>query len=195
EGGLQMADLSVNGKTHQVDVDPNTPLLWVLRDTIGLTGTKYGCGIAQCGACTVHVDGIAMRSCSMPLSAVAGRQITTIEGLAQNGGLHKGQKAWLDHDWPQCGYCQCGRIMAEAARVKAKPKPSDADIDANITNICRCGPFQQVRAAIHAARQGGATAREMLKQAAANEWKVPVSEVSASNGVITHTPSGLTTTY
>src|SRR5262244_2027076 len=151
EGGLHMADLNVNGKTHQVDVDPNTPLLWVLRDTIGLTGTKYGCGIAQCGACTVHVDGIAMRSCSVPLSAVAGRQITTIEGLAQNGALHKVQKAWLDHDVPQCGYCQCGMIMAVAALLKDKPKPSDADIDANITNICRCGTFQQVRAAIHAA--------------------------------------------
>src|SRR5438128_4364459 len=132
-GGLQMADLSVNGKTHQVDVDPNTPLLWVLRDTIGLTGTKYGCGIAQCGACTVHVDGIAMRSCSVPLSAVAGRQITTIEGLAQNGALHKVQKAWLDHDVPQCGYCQCGMIMAVAALLKDKPKPTDADIDANVT--------------------------------------------------------------
>jgi len=138
-----MADLSVNGKTHQVDVDPNTPLLWVLRDTIGLTGTKYGCGIAQCGACTVHVDGIAMRSCSVPLSAVAGRQITTIEGLAQ--------KAWLDHDVPQCGYCQCGMIMAVAALLKDKPKPTDADIDTNITNICRCGTYQQARAAIHAA--------------------------------------------
>jgi isoquinoline 1-oxidoreductase alpha subunit len=151
QGGLQMADLSVNGKTHQVDVDPNTPLLWVLRDTIGLTGTKYGCGIAQCGACTVHVDGIAMRSCSVPLSAVAGRQITTIEGLAQNGVLHKVQKAWLDHDVPQCGYCQCGMIMAVAVLLKDKPKPSDTDIDANITNICRCGTYQQVRAAIHAA--------------------------------------------
>jgi isoquinoline 1-oxidoreductase subunit alpha len=150
-GGLQMADVSVNGKTHQVDVDPNTPLLWVLRDTIGLTGTKYGCGIVQCGACTVHVDGIAMRSCSVPLSAVAGRQITTIEGLAQNGALHKVQNAWLDHDVPQCGYCQCGMIMAVAALLKDKPKPTDADIDANITNICRCGTYQQARAAIHAA--------------------------------------------
>ena len=146
-----MADLSVNGRTHQVDVDPNTPLLWVLRDTIGLTGTKYGCGIAQCGACTVHVDGIAMRSCSVPLSAVEGRQITTIEGLAQNGTLHKVQQAWLDHDVPQCGYCQCGMIMAVAALLKDKPKPTDADIDNNITNICRCGTYQQIRAAIHAA--------------------------------------------
>jgi isoquinoline 1-oxidoreductase subunit alpha len=146
-----MADLTVNGRTHRVDVDPATPLLWVLRDTIGLTGTKYGCGIAQCGACTVHVDGIAMRSCSVPLSAVEGRQITTIEGLAQNGTLHKVQQAWLDHDVPQCGYCQCGMIMAVAALLKDKPKPTDADIDSSITNICRCGTYQQVRAAIHAA--------------------------------------------
>ena len=146
-----MADLNINGRIHQVDVDPDTPLLWVLRDTIGLTGTKYGCGIAQCGACTVHVDGIAMRSCSVPLSAVAGRQITTIEGLAQNGVLNKVQQAWLDHDVPQCGYCQCGMIMAVAALLKDKPKPTDADIDNNITNICRCGTYQQIRAAIHAA--------------------------------------------
>jgi isoquinoline 1-oxidoreductase subunit alpha len=146
-----MAALSVNGKTHQVDVDPNTPLLWVLREQVGLTGTKYGCGIAQCGACTVHVDGVAMRSCSVPLSAVIGKQITTIEGLAQNGTLHKVQKAWIDHDVPQCGYCQSGMIMAVAELLKNKPKPTDADIDAGITNICRCGTFQQVRAAIHAA--------------------------------------------
>ena len=146
-----MADLSVNGKTHQVDVDPNTPLLWVLRDTIGLTGTKYGCGIAQCGACTVHVDGIAMRSCSVPLSAVAGRQITTIEGLAAGGMLHKVQQAWIDNDVPQCGYCQSGMIMAVAALLKDKPKPTDADIDDAITNICRCGTFNQVRAAVHSA--------------------------------------------
>jgi isoquinoline 1-oxidoreductase subunit alpha len=150
-GDLHMAALSVNGTIHQVDVDPNTPLLWVLRETIGLTGTKYGCGIAQCGACTVHIDGVAMRSCSLPLSAVDGKKITTIEGLAQNGVLHKVQKAWLDHDVPQCGYCQCGMIMAVAALLKDKPKPTDADIDANITNICRCGTFQQVREAIHAA--------------------------------------------
>jgi isoquinoline 1-oxidoreductase alpha subunit len=146
-----MADLNVNGKTHQVDVDPNTPLLWVLRDTIGLTGTKYGCGIAQCGACTVHMDGVAMRSCSLPVRAAEGKQITTIEGLAQNGTLNKVQKAWLEHDVPQCGYCQSGMIMAVAALLKEKPKPSDADIDANISNICRCGTYQQVRAAIHAA--------------------------------------------
>jgi isoquinoline 1-oxidoreductase alpha subunit len=146
-----MAALSVNGTTHQVDADPNTPLLWVLREHVGLTGTKYGCGIAQCGACTVHIDGVAMRSCSLPLAAVEGKKITTIEGLAQNGVLHKVQKAWLEHDVPQCGYCQCGMIMAVAALLSEKPKPTDADIDANITNICRCGTFQQVREAIHTA--------------------------------------------
>ena len=146
-----MAALSVNGTIHQVDADPNTPLLWVLREHVGLTGTKYGCGIAQCGACTVHVDGVAMRSCSLPLAAVDGKKITTIEGLAQNGVLHKVQKAWLEHDVPQCGYCQCGMIMAVAALLQDKPKPTDADIDANIANICRCGTFQQVRAAVHAA--------------------------------------------
>ncbi len=146
-----MAALNVNGRTHQVDVDPSTPLLWVLREQVGLTGTKYGCGIAQCGACAVHVDGTAMRSCSVPVSAVEGKQITTIEGLASGGTLHKVQKAWIEHDVPQCGYCQSGMIMAVAALLKDKPKPTDADIDATITNICRCGTYQQARAAIHAA--------------------------------------------
>ena len=146
-----MPRLVVNGKTHDVDADPNTPLLWVLREQIGLTGTKYGCGIAQCGACTVHMDGTAVRSCSLPVSEAEGKQITTIEGLAQNGVLHPVQKAWLEHDVPQCGYCQTGIIMAAVALLMEKPKPSDADIDSTITNICRCGTFQQVRAAIHAA--------------------------------------------
>jgi isoquinoline 1-oxidoreductase alpha subunit len=146
-----MAALNINGQTHQVDVEPDTPLLWVLRDTIGLTGTKYGCGIAQCGACTVHLDGMAVRSCSVPISLAEGKQITTIEGLAQNGALHKVQKAWIEHDVPQCGYCQSGMIMAVAALLKDKPKPTDADINNEITNICRCGTFQQVREAIHAA--------------------------------------------
>ncbi|HEY1430896.1 MAG TPA: (2Fe-2S)-binding protein, partial [Stellaceae bacterium] len=132
------------------DVEPTTPLLWVLREQIGLTGTKYGCGIAQCGACTVHVDGMAVRSCSLLVSDAEGKQITTIEGLAQNGVLHPVQQAWLDHDVPQCGYCQTGMIMAAAALLKEKPKPTDADIDGAITNICRCGTFQEVRAAIHA---------------------------------------------
>jgi isoquinoline 1-oxidoreductase alpha subunit len=146
-----MVSLIINGKVHDVDADPDTPLLWALREWVGLTGTKYGCGIAQCGACTVHVDGVATRSCSVPVSAVAGAKITTIEGLAQNGKLHAVQKAWLDFDVPQCGYCQSGMIMAVVALLKENPKPSDADIDNTITNICRCGTFQQVRAAIHAA--------------------------------------------
>ncbi|MCW5745502.1 MAG: (2Fe-2S)-binding protein [Alphaproteobacteria bacterium] len=146
-----MPALNINGKMHQVSVDPRTPLLWVLRDTIGLTGTKYGCGIAQCGACTVHVDGVAMRSCQVPLNAVAGKKITTIEGLAENGVLSKVQQAWLEHDVPQCGYCQSGMIMAATALLKSNPQPTDQDIDAAMTNICRCGTYQQVRAAIHAA--------------------------------------------
>jgi isoquinoline 1-oxidoreductase alpha subunit len=146
-----MARLTVNGRPHDVDVDPDTPLLWVLRDVIGLMGTKYGCGIAQCGACTVHVDGVPTRSCSLPLSAVADRRITTIEGLAVNGSLHQVQQAWLDHDVPQCGYCQSGMIMAVAALLAQSPKPTDAEIGAAITNICRCGTYQRIRAAIHAA--------------------------------------------
>src|SRR5256714_228907 len=146
-----MVSLNVNDKVYQADADPRTPLLWVLRDSLGMTGTKYGCGIAQCGACTVHINGVATRSCSLPVSAVEGKQITTIEGLAAGGTLHKVQKAWLDHDVPQCGYCQAGMIMAVAALLRDKPKPTDADINAAITNICRCGTYQQVRTAIHAA--------------------------------------------
>ena len=146
-----MSRLTVNGQPHTVDADPDTPPLWVLRDHVGLTGTKYGCGIAQCGACTVHMDGMAVRSCSVPVSLADGKQITTIEGLAQNGTLHKVQKAWIEHDVPQCGYCQSGMIMAVAALLKDKPKPTDADIDREITNICRCGTYQQVREAIHTA--------------------------------------------
>jgi len=143
--------LNVNGKSHEVDVEPSTPLLWVIREQVGLTGTKYGCGVAQCGACTVHIDGTAARSCAIPVSAAAGKKITTIEGLASGKVLHKVQKAWVDHEVPQCGYCQAGMIMAVAALLNSKPKPTNADIDATITNICRCGTFQQVRAAIHAA--------------------------------------------
>jgi len=151
-----MARFTLNGKSTQVDVEPNTPLLWVLREQVGLTGTKYGCGIAQCGACTVHIDGVAVRSCVMPVSAVEGKKITTIEGLAQGNTLHKVQQAWIAHDVPQCGYCQSGMIMAAAALLKDKPKPTDADIDAAITNICRCGTFQQVREAIHMAARAKA---------------------------------------
>jgi isoquinoline 1-oxidoreductase subunit alpha len=146
-----MASLNINGKTQEVDVDPSTPLLWALREQVGLTGTKYGCGIAQCGSCTVHVDGAAVRSCVTPVAAVQGKKITTIEGLAVNGALTKVQKAWLEHEVPQCGYCQSGMIMAATALLNAKPKPTDADIDSAMTNICRCGTFQQVRDAIHAA--------------------------------------------
>jgi isoquinoline 1-oxidoreductase alpha subunit len=143
--------LTINGSSIDVDVNPSTPLLWAIREQVGLTGTKYGCGIAQCGACTVHVDGKAVRSCILPVSAAEGKQITTIEGLATGGVLHKVQQAWLDHEVPQCGYCQAGMIMAVAALLRDKPQPTDADIDATITNICRCGTFQQVREAIHAA--------------------------------------------
>jgi isoquinoline 1-oxidoreductase alpha subunit len=132
-------------------VDPSTPLLWAIRENVGLTGTKYGCGIAQCGACTVHIDGVATRSCGVLVSDAVGKQITTIEGLAQNGVLTKVQKAWIEHDVPQCGYCQSGMIMAVAALLKEKTKPTDAEIDEAITNICRCGTFQQVREAIHMA--------------------------------------------
>jgi len=145
-----MADLTVNGETHRVDVESDMPLLWVLRDVLGLLGTKYGCGIAECGACTVHIDGMPVRSCALPVGAIAGKEITTIEGLAPSGALHPVQKAWLEHDVPQCGYCQSGMIMAVAALLKVKPKPTDADIDAAITNICRCGTYQRIRAAIHA---------------------------------------------
>jgi isoquinoline 1-oxidoreductase alpha subunit len=147
-----MIHLTINGTPHDVDADPDTPLLWVIREWVGLTGTKYGCGIAQCGACTVHVDGQAVRSCGMVVSDAVGKQITTIEGLAAaNGTLHKVQQAWIDNDVPQCGYCQSGMIMAVAALLKEKPKPSNADIDDAVTNICRCGTYQQVRAAIQSA--------------------------------------------
>jgi isoquinoline 1-oxidoreductase alpha subunit len=147
-----MLGLTINGSAYNVDVEPDTPLLWAIREQVGLTGTKYGCGIAQCGACTVHIDGEAVRSCVVTVGSLRPEQkIVTIEGLERNGALHAVQKAWLEHDVPQCGYCQCGMIMAAAALLKEKPKPTDADIDAAITNICRCGTFQQARVAIHAA--------------------------------------------
>ena len=147
-----MAVLNVNGKALNHNADPRTPLLWVLREQLGLTGTKYGCGIAQCGACTVQIDGVATRSCQVPLSAVSsGKKITTIEGLADNGKLNKIQQAWLENDVPQCGYCQSGMIMAATALLATKPNPTDAEIDAAMTNICRCGTYKQVREAIHAA--------------------------------------------
>ena len=146
-----MARFSLNGQTVDIDVEPDTPLLWAIRENIGLTGTKYGCGIAQCGACTIHIDGVAVRSCGVQVSEAVGKQITTIEGLAVNGVLTNVQQAWVNNDVPQCGYCQSGMIMAVTALLREKPKPTDTDIDDAITNICRCGTFQQIRVAIHAA--------------------------------------------
>ena len=145
-----MISLNVNGRVLSVDVDPDTPLLWVIREQLQLTGTKFGCGVALCGACTVHLDGQAVRSCSVPVSAVADQKITTIEGLSPDRS-HPVQKAWIAEQVPQCGYCQSGMIMAVAALLKEKPKPTDADIDAAITNICRCGTYQRIRKAIHVA--------------------------------------------
>jgi isoquinoline 1-oxidoreductase subunit alpha len=146
-----MVTLKVNGKTHTLDIEPDMPLLWAIRDEIGLTGTKFGCGISQCGACTVHIDGVAMRSCSVPVATAAGKDITTIEGLASaEGKLHPVQTAWIAEDVPQCGYCQSGQIMAAAALLKQKSNPTDADID-GITNICRCGTYIRIRRAIHRA--------------------------------------------
>ncbi len=152
--------ININGKDQILnDVDESTPLLWVLRDTLGMVGTKYGCGITQCGACTVHLNGAPVRSCSIPVSAVAGQRITTIEGLAgKNGKLHPLQAAWIKHDVPQCGYCQAGQIMSAAALLKQNPKPSDADIDAAMSgNICRCGTYPRIRQAIKTAAATRAT--------------------------------------
>jgi aerobic-type carbon monoxide dehydrogenase small subunit (CoxS/CutS family) len=145
-----MATLKVNGREHRLDVEDDTPLLWALRDELGLTGTKYGCGIAQCGACTVHIDGRAARSCVTPVGSLAGRDITTIEGLSADGS-HPVQQAWLAEDVPQCGYCQAGQIMSVAAFLKATPAPTDAQIDEGVTNICRCGTYVRIRRAIHRA--------------------------------------------
>lgn len=147
-----MVTLNVNGKSVQVDAPEDTPLLWVLREWLGMTGTKFGCGIAQCGACTVHVDGEPMRSCQMPVGQVGAAKVVTIEGLSPDSS-HPVQRAWLEHDVPQCGYCQSGQIMAAAALLAAKPKPTDADIDEAMTNICRCGTYNRVRAAIHTAAE------------------------------------------
>ncbi len=147
--------LTINGAAHEVDVEPETPLLWVLRDTIGLTGTKFACGIAQCGACTVHLDGQPIRSCSTPASSAVGRQITTIEGLSPDGS-HPVQRAWVEHTVPQCGYCQSGQIMTAAALLARNPDPSDAEIDAAMAgNLCRCGTYARIRRAIHRATELG----------------------------------------
>jgi isoquinoline 1-oxidoreductase subunit alpha len=147
-----MITLMVNGTQHSVDLEPDTPLLWALRDAVGLTGTKFGCGIAQCGACTVHIDGHARRSCSVPIGTVGTASIVTIEGLSFDG-KHPVQQAWIAEDVPQCGYCQSGQIMTVAAFLKQRPNPTDADIDANITNICRCGTYERLRRAIHRAAE------------------------------------------
>jgi len=146
--------ITVNGEDHSLDVEPDTPLLWAIRDTLGLTGTKFGCGMSACGACTVHVNGKAVRSCTMRVSAAAGAAITTIEGLAKGAALHAVQQAWVDHQVPQCGYCQSGMIMAVAALLEQNPHPGDDEVDAAITNICRCGTFARVRRAIHAIAEG-----------------------------------------
>ena len=152
-----MIDLEVNGEAHRVEAEPDMPLLWVIREQLGLTGTKFGCGIAQCGACTVHLDGQAVRSCTLPIAAVAGRSVTTIEGLAKNGALNAVQRAWIDEQAPQCGYCQSGQIMSAAALLASNPAPNDADIDAAMRgNICRCGAYSRIRRAIkQAAREQG----------------------------------------
>lgn len=146
-----MIQLEINGKSHRVEVEPDMPLLWVLRDLLGLRGTKYGCGVAACGACTVHVNDEAVRSCTTPVSAVAGKKITTIEGLAHGDRLHPVQQAWIAHEVPQCGYCQAGQIMAAVALLRKRPSPSDRDIDEAMTNICRCGTYARIRTAVHAA--------------------------------------------
>jgi isoquinoline 1-oxidoreductase alpha subunit len=145
--------LKVNGVEHELDIEDDAPLLWVIRDEIGLTGTKFGCGIAQCGACTVHIDGVAQRSCVTPVSSVQGREITTIEGLGANG-LTPVQKAWIEHQVPQCGYCQSGMIMAVSALLTTNPNPSDDDLAQAITNICRCGTYTRIRAAVHSLAEG-----------------------------------------
>ena len=151
-----MIALDINGRKHQVDADPETPLLWVIREWLGMTGTKYGCGIAQCGACSVHVDGQVVRSCSVPAGSVGDAKIVTIEGLSPDGMSHPVQKAWLAHEVPQCGYCQSGQIMAAAALLAATPNPSDGDINDAMSNICRCGTYNRVRAAIHSVASGAA---------------------------------------
>jgi isoquinoline 1-oxidoreductase alpha subunit len=146
-------DLTVNGQSHSIDADPSTPLLWVLRDHLGMTGTKFGCGIAQCGACTVHLDGTPARSCQVPLESAAGANVTTIEGLSPDSS-HILQQLWVEMNVPQCGYCQSGMLMAAAALLKNIPNPTDADIDAYVDNLCRCGTYPRVRAAIHKAASG-----------------------------------------
>jgi len=150
--------LNVNGTNHALDTEPEMPLLWALRDELNIKGPKFGCGVAQCGACTVLLNGEPVRSCSYPVSAAAGQKVTTIEGLADKDRLHAVQQAWIDHQVPQCGYCQGGQILAAVALLKKKPKPTDEDIDAAMSNICRCGTYARMRTAIHAAAKKGARA-------------------------------------
>ncbi len=150
-----MIQLTVNGRSREVDVEPEMPLLWVLRDELDVKGPKFGCGIAQCGACTVHVNGEPVRSCSFPVSAAAGKRVLTLEGLAPGGRLHPVQQAWIEHQVPQCGYCQGGQILAAVALLRKKPDPTDKDIDEAMTNLCRCGTYARIRTAIHAAAKSG----------------------------------------
>jgi len=154
-------ELKINGKVHSVNAEANMPLLWVLRDMLNMTGTKYGCGVSSCGACTVHIDGVATRTCTLPVSAVAGKEITTIEAIASEGQLSAVQKAWIEHQVPQCGYCQSGMIMTAEALLNENANPTDEDIDKAMTNICRCGTYQRVRAAIHTAAKWRAENTEL----------------------------------
>ena len=179
-----MIQLNINGKSHQVDVEPDTPLLWVIREQVGLTGTKYGCGVKQCGACSVHIDGEVQRSCSIQVGAVKpGDRIVTIEGLSPDSS-HPVQRAWAALDVPQCGYCQSGQIMAAAALLAKKPKPTDKDIDEAMTNICRCGTYQRIRAAVHLAAgtdKGGGSIIHMSRDAAGKDSSVtPATDKSKS---------------
>jgi isoquinoline 1-oxidoreductase alpha subunit len=180
-----MMQLNINGRSQQVDVEPDTPLLWVIREQVGLTGTKYGCGVAQCGACSVHLNGEVVRSCSVPVSAIKpGDKIVTIEGLSPNSS-HPVQKAWLALDVPQCGYCQSGQIMAATALLARKPKPTDQDIDEAMTNICRCGTYQRIRAAVHLAAgtaTGGGSIIHMGAGPTGNEIVAVTDDASGSQG-------------
>ncbi len=169
-----MVQLNINGKPQQVDVEPDTPLLWVIREQVGLTGTKYGCGVAQCGACTVHIDGEPVRSCAMPVSAAAGKRVTTIEGLSPDSS-HPVQKAWAALDVPQCGYCQSGQIMTAVALLRKNPKPTDKDIDEAMTNICRCGTYQRVRAAIHLAAGTGKGGGSVIHMGAGGDKETAIA--------------------
>ena len=184
-----MHTLSINGAQRTVDVAPETPLLWVLRDSLNLVGTKFGCGVAACGACTVTVDGVAQRSCVLPVSALAGKKIRTIESLGGHDGapLHALQEAWVAHSVPQCGYCQSGMLMSAAALLAAKPMPTDADIDHAMTNICRCGTYQRIRSAIHSAARALAAKPASSAALGENTVKMPIQQVSAGSATVTFT--------